>query len=91
MRELQSWTNFKAKTPFAFFVLFYETKENEKGDKMVDIYMYFGGKFRSDPNIAYIGEYKIGIWKNKNPNEMSIIWLWRMFKQVGPDATKVNF
>ena len=78
-------------TFFFFFALFYETEESWKGDELVEIHMYFGGKFRSNPNIAYIGNYKIDISKDMDPNDMSIIQLCRIFKQVDLDTTKITF
>ncbi|XP_071939845.1 uncharacterized protein [Coffea arabica] len=43
---------------------------------MVEIHLYFGGIFRSEPNTAYVGNYKLAIWKDKDPNELSIVGLW---------------
>ncbi|XP_071924560.1 uncharacterized protein [Coffea arabica] len=68
-----------------------EDNTQEKEKEMVEIHMYFGGIFRSEPNTAYVGDYKLAIWKDRDPSELSIVGLCRMFKLIEKDATRVTF
>ena len=75
------------------FALVWLSEDNtqEKEKEMVEIHMYFGGIFRSEPNTAYVGDYKLAIWKDRDPSELSIVGLCRMFKLIEKDATRVTF
>ena len=58
---------------------------------MVEIHLYFSGIFRSVPSIAYVRDYRLAIWKDRAPSELSIVGLCRMFKLIEKEATRVNF
>ena len=75
------------------FALVWLTEDNtqEKEKEMVEIHLYFGRIFRSEPNTAYVGDYKLAIWKDRDPSELSIVGLCKMAKLIEKDATRGIF